>query len=263
MFRYFISREFFLTLVGLGVVGLLLYIAIFFVFLPTYTRHGDAVLVPDVNEVSLEEAENLLEENGLRSEVRDCTYIEDLPPLSIVAQYPVPLSRVKPKRKVFLTLNQKQPPTVKMPQVIDLSLYQAQARLESWKLEVGTVTRVPDIAENFVLRVSHKGQAIKSGELLPQGSKIDLVVGDGLRGGRSVEIPDLVGLQFEEALNRLRISNLGLGVIVYNPDATEDIYGQVYSQNPRPGSGNSVKEGYPIDLYIYGEEPESNEGVDL
>ena len=69
MFRYFISREFFLTLVGLGVVGLLLYIAIFFVFLPTYTRHGDAVLVPDVNEVSLEEAENLLEEKGLRSEV--------------------------------------------------------------------------------------------------------------------------------------------------------------------------------------------------
>lgn len=261
--RYFISKEFFLTLAGLGILGLILYLIIFFVFLPTYTRHGDAVLVPDVNEVSLTEAEGLLKEKGLRSEVRDCTYIADLPALSVVAQYPVPLSRVKPKRKVFLTLNQQQPPTVKMPVVIDLSLYQAQARLESWKLAVGTVTRVPDIAENFVLRVSFKGKAVKTGDLLPQGSKIDLVVGDGLKGGRSVVVPDLVGLIFEEALNTLRMNNLGLGVIVYNPDAPVELYGQVYSQNPRTGNGESVKEGYPIDLYIYGEEPEANEGVDL
>lgn len=260
MLKYFISREFFLTLIGLIAMAVLGYMIVFFVFLPLYTRHGSSVLVPDVSEVTHEMAMEQLDGAGLRSEVRDCTYIADVPPLTVISQYPVPLSRVKPSRKVFLTLNQAQPPMVKLPAVTDHSLFQAKSRLESWKLGVGTVTRVPDIAENIVLRITYKGRPIAAGTPVPQGAKIDLVVGDGLTRATKMEVPYLIGMTYEEALGELRLLNLGLGSIVYNPNGPIDSYGTIYRQKPSPSSGDSVRMGYPIDLYIYGEEPEASEG---
>ncbi len=257
MLKYFISREFFLTLLGLGVLGLIFYFLIFFLFLPIYTRHGDAVLVPDITEVSYTNAVKELAKNGLRYEVRDCTYISDLPPLTVISQYPVSLSRVKPKRKVFLTLNQQNAPKVKVPNLIDITFYQAKSQLESWKLGVGTVTRKPDIAENVVLEANFRGKPLEGGEFLPQGSKIDLVIGDGLRNAKMVELPDLMGLPLEEALERLTLKGLGLGKIIYEPNYMDEEYGQVFKQSPQIGKGRDhVREGYPIIIYVYGEEPD-------
>jgi beta-lactam-binding protein with PASTA domain len=263
MFKYFISREFGLTLIGLGLVGLLAYLLIFFVILPAYTRHGDSVLVPEVNEISHEEALDILKDAGLRGEVRDCTYIADLPALTVIAQYPVPLSRVKPNRKVFLTLNQRRPPMVRMPEVVDISLFQAKARLESWKLEVGTVTLVPDVADNMVLKANINGRPIRPGEMVPQGSRVDLVVGDGGGGRADVDIPNLIGMTYAEALAELRLLNLGLGRVFYNPDGPPEEMGLVYDQNPQPVEGDVIKAGSPVNIFVYGEEPESQEGVDM
>ncbi len=261
MLRYFISREFFLTLAGLLVLGIGFYLLIFMIILPVYTRHGDSVLVPDISELSLEEAIELLDEKKLRYEVEDSAYFADLPALSVINQQPPALSSVKPGRKVFLTVNQKMPPMVKVPELKDLQFYQAKARLESWKLGVGQVTRVPDIAHNSVLEVNMDGKPVKAGTLVPQGTRIDLIVADSYSRTR-VEIPQLVGYTYEDAINEIRVLSLVLGGVHYNPDGPLDEVGRVYAQNPR-ASGDSVKVGYPIDLYIYGNEPETDEGVDI
>ena len=261
MLRYFISREFFLTLAGLFVLGIGFYLLIFLIILPVYTRHGDSVLVPDISEVSLEKAISLLDQKGLRYEVEDSAYFADLPALSVLNQQPPALSSVKPGRKVFLTVNQKMPPMVKVPDLKDLQFYQAKARLESWKLGVGQVTRVPDIAHNAVLEVSMAGKPIRPGTLVPQGTRIDLLVADAY-GRARVEIPQLVGYTYEDAINEIRVLSLVLGGVHYNPNGPLDQYGRVYSQNPR-ASGDSLRLGHPIDLYIYGTEPETDEGVDI
>lgn len=257
MFKYFISKEFFLTLLGLFFIGLVMYFLIFFLFLPAYTRHGDAVLVPDITEASYEEAIAQLKKNGLRYEVRDCTYIPDLEPLTVISQYPVSFSRVKPKRKVFLTINQQTPPIVKVPEIVDITFYQAKSQLESWKLGVGTVTKKPDIAENVVLEAKYLGKELKGGEYLPQGAKIDLVVGDGYKNARMVSLPDLIGLTYEDAITELKIRGLGLGKVVYDPNGPEEEMGFIFRQSPQPDRGiDEVREGYPMIIYVYGEEPE-------
>jgi eukaryotic-like serine/threonine-protein kinase len=261
MLRYFISREFLLTLIGLFVIGIGIYLLLFMLILPIYTRHGDSVLVPDISEVSLEKAISMLDEKGLRYEVEDSSYFANLPPLSVLNQQPPALSSVKPGRKVFLTVNQKMPPMVKIPDLKDLQFYQAKARLESWKLGVGQVTRVPDIAHNAVLEVNMGGKSVRAGTLVPQGTKIDLVVADAYSRAR-VEVPALVGLTYENAINEISMLSLVLGGVHYNPSGPLDQYGRVYSQNPKP-DGDSVRVGYPIDLYIYGTEPETGEGVDV
>lgn len=264
MLKYFISKEFLITLVGLGILGLIAYLLIFFLFLPIYTRHGDALLVPDVYELSLDEATAALEKAKLQVEVRDSAYYDDIPPLTVVSQYPVALSRVKPKRKVYLTVNKKLPPMVKVPDIEGYTLYQAKSRLESWKLAIGTVTEVPDIAENVVLGIKFKRKDIEAGVEVPQGSQIDVTIGSGFGGrGKNIEIPNLEGLTYEEALVVLRQYNLGLGSVVYNPDGPEEMMGQVYNQRPRPALGDSIRIGRPVDIFVYGEEPEENEGIDV
>ncbi|MEM7655009.1 MAG: PASTA domain-containing protein [Bacteroidota bacterium] len=259
MFKYFISKEFFLTLGGLGLAGALLYIAIFFWILPAYTRHGEGLLVPDVSEMTVEEAEEALKDAGLRPTRADSIFLEHLPPGVVIKQYPGPFSRVKPKRSVALTINKAEPPMVQLPDIIDISLYSAKARLEAWRLSVGKVTLTPDIA-NVVIKTHFDGQEIKSGQKVPQGAKIDLFVGTG-RNTFKVPIPDLVGYSYEDALSLLRSSNLSLGGVVYNADGPEESMGRVYAQSPRSSFGDSLRAGSAIDIYVYGAEPETNEGI--
>ncbi|MEM6263836.1 MAG: PASTA domain-containing protein [Bacteroidota bacterium] len=263
MLRYFISREFLFTLLGLLALGVIGYLLVFFVFLPMYTRHGESVLVPDVNKLPVEQAISELESAGLRAEQRDSVYQENLPPMTVVSQYPVPMSRVKPDRKVFLTIQKRTPPMVRLPNVENLSLYQAKTKLESWKLKVGQVITRPDFTDkNTVLEMSYKGKRIRTGKELPQGIGIDLIVSEGKRTTR-LQIPNLMGLTYGEALDELRKLDL-VGVAYYRPGGgAPGSEGRVYRQSPPPILGDSLQPGEAIDLFINGEEPVSNEGVEV
>jgi beta-lactam-binding protein with PASTA domain len=260
MLKYFISREFLYTVLGLFGLGILIYLLTFFLFLPAYTRYGDSILVPDVSNLTYEEASGLLKEAGLRSEVRDSVFRPDLEPLSVLKQYPLPMSTVKPKRRIYLTVNKSSPPIVKLPEVINVSVYQAKAKLESWKLAVGTITYVPDFAKDVVLDLKYKGKAVKAGAELPQGAELELVVGEGLKMIRTF-VPNVMGLSYEDAVAELRRANLGLGSVVYNPDGPAEKVGTVYDQQPKPVR-DSVRQGWPVDIFIYGAEPEVLESVD-
>ncbi|MEO0896564.1 MAG: PASTA domain-containing protein [Bacteroidota bacterium] len=261
MLRYFISREFLLTLLGLGLIGVLLYLAVFFWIMPVYTRHGSGVLVPDVSELPYAEAVKTLEKNKLRpTEDPDSVFMENLPPGVIIKQYPAPYSRVKPNRTISLTINKFQPPMVSMPEIIDQTLYQAKVRLENWGLSIGKVMRKPDIAENAVLEVKFNGRNLPPGSKIPRGSKIDVIVGAGLSSGK-VTLPDLKGLSYDDAVAILTGLDLGLGSVVYTPGGPPEEQGVIYDQRPRYILGDSVNKGEAIDLYIRGQEPAANEGV--
>lgn len=258
MLRYFISREFFLTLLGLVVLGGLIYLAFFFWILPGYARHGKGITVPDVQQLSLAEARAALEDADLRPVVMDSTYIEDLPPGTVIKQYPEAYKRVKPDRSISLTINQRNAPMIAVPDIRDMILYQAKVALEGRRLSLGKVTMVPDIAKDVVLQVNYQGAELAKGDKVPVGAKIDVVVGQG-QGSIRVQIPDLTGLTYEEALNIINNSMLQLGGVSYNPDSPPDQDGRVYAQRPRPSIGDSIRAGSPIDLFVYGAEPVENE----
>lgn len=260
MLRYFVSREFFLTLLALAAAGVLFYLMLFYLLLPAYTRHNKSVVVPDLDKLSLAEAVQKLKDNGLRYEV-DSAFQLNVPALTVLEQYPQARERVKPGRKIFITVNRRSVPMVKVPKVIDISLYQAKSRLESWKLYTGLVSYRPDIAsKDFVLDIMFEGRRIKAGELVPQGSKIDLIVSKGLTD-RLVHIPDLTGLTIQQALAELRRLELGVGATSFNPNSPEESAGRVYSQYPKPVPGDSIRAGSAIDLFIYGKQPEILEGI--
>lgn len=179
MLAYFKSREFFVTILAMLLISVLGYLFVFFIFLPSYTEHGESVLVPDVSKIPYKDAKEKLEDAGFRIETRDSVYMPDLPALTVVKQYPSPLTSVKPDRTILLTLNKIVPPTVKLPQLLDMSVYQAKSQLESHKLMLKDIKKIPDIARNMVLKVMVNGKEAKEGLELPQGTGVTLVVGEG------------------------------------------------------------------------------------
>lgn len=265
MLRYFISREFLLTLLALIGGGLLLYLLIFFVLLPLYTRHGDGLMVPDVTNMSAEQAVQALEEAGFEPEISDSVeppeVYMDKSEYWIMKQYPTPYTRVKPDRLIALTVQQLKPTPKDLPNLIDLSEGEAASRLANSGLTLGQIITKPYFAD-VVLGAMYEGKELKPGDKLPPNAEVDIIVGSGSNAGR-VQIPDLEGYAYEDALSLLTEAGLGVGIVLYNANGPADQYGKVYKQNPRPGLGDSIRMGTSIDLYIYGEEPTSTEGIEF
>ncbi|MFN0201276.1 MAG: PASTA domain-containing protein [Bacteroidia bacterium] len=256
MLSYFKSREFFLTLLGLILAAVLGYFFVFYAFLPLYTQHGEAVLVPDVRKMGFQDADRKLSKADLDFEVSDSVYIPGTPPLSVIKQYPDPLSVVKPGRTIMLTLNKRVPPKVKLPKVLDMTVYNAKATLESRKLTIKSIEKVPDIARNAVLKVLVNGKEIKEGTEVAQGTAVTLIIGEGLKEV-FVKVPDLVGKTYSEALSILQTSSLGLGSVEYQVGGGPS--GRIFRQYPL-SEEDSVKQGWPIDIWISGTPTESEEG---
>src|SRR5690606_15523086 len=108
---------------------------------------------------------------------------------------------------IFLIVNKQNPPETPMPSLVNLSFRSAEMLLKSNKLKLGDTTMRPDMAQGAVLEQLVNGKVITAGTMVPQGSKIDLVIGDGL-GNKEINVPDITGLTYPEAVAMLSGSNL-------------------------------------------------------
>lgn len=247
--------------VAMILVGIAVLLIFFWAYLPAVTNHGESITVPNLEGMSLDEMESFLENHKLRYEVSDSGYTSDQPPLTVLKQYPKSGAYVKEGRKIYLTVQATQPQPVKMPNLIDGSLKNAELVLRSYGLKRGEIIYKPDLAQNAVLEQHYEGKKIKAGTVIPKGSTIDLVVGDGL-GKRVFDVPDFTGLDIEDAEFSVVGSGLSVGSIVvkvatddmldkYRIDSDTDyvnISGKVIRQSP--GAGSQVRLGEQVDLWV-------------
>jgi len=257
MLKYFWSKEFFYSLLGLIVFGFLAYLLIFFVILPSYTRHGESVLVPDVGNLPELEALEVLNEADLRYEIKDSVYEPGYDSRVILDQYPAPLSRVKPDRKIFLTITKLEAPMVQVPVLKGQQFIRAKEMLRSRKLVLGEKILLPkpNAFNNEVEGMQYQGKPIKPGAKVPQGSIVDLVVIQSTNTEK-VTLPNLVGLTLEDAISALRAIDLSLGATVYTEGGAVDQQGLIHRQNPPFVFERKIRVGSSVDIYIYGSEPE-------
>ncbi len=232
---------------------ILLYIA-FFASLHCFTKHGQELIIPDVRGKNVNAAVDQLKAMHFEVNV-DSTYEPALKPLSVLKQLPDSGSVAKEGRTVFLTVNMLNPPHIPMPNLVSLSYRSAVMLLHNNKLLVGDTTYKPDIAGGAILEQLYKGTAIRPGEMVAQGSKIGLVIGNGL-GNTEFNVPDLtnqevgVVMDIVAAYNLLPIISVadGLSRITDTPSAT------VADQEPRQfndaGVPNRIKAGDVITLII-------------
>ncbi len=230
------------------VVGLIL--LFFYWYLPDITNHKETITVPDLQGRHIEEIAGYLSERNLSYEVAiDSGYSGDQQPLTVLKQYPLPTSLVKEKRKIYLTLNANNPPSVKMPRLIDLSIKIARIKLESLGLEVGDISYKPDMAFNAVLKQLKDGKEIDEGTEIFKGQSIDLVIGDGY-GKSDFSTPDLIGNQLDEAEFILAGVGLKTGSIIEAIVEENDTLpmGTIIQQTPEPG--DNIRIGEVVDLWV-------------
>ncbi|MFD2146324.1 PASTA domain-containing protein [Mucilaginibacter antarcticus] len=220
-----------------------------FFSLSFYTNHGSGVPVPKLKGLTKQEAINVLEKEGFDYQI-DEIYVPDAPPGTIIEQDPDPGTNVKQNRKIYLTMVTEKAPPVNLPDIDQMPYIQAVATLQNSGLKVGDTTYKSDIALNVVLEAQFAGQIIKAGTKIPKGSKIDLILGDGV-GASEVDVPDLINQDLDAVRFSLRGMNLSLGTITYDGAITDSSNVIVVSQSPmRTDSTSKVSIGTKINVTV-------------
>ena len=215
MFAYFkellTSKKLYISITLLAAGGILMLLLLDNLIMPAYTNYDEGLTVPNVTELSLEEAEELLTSYGLRFEVSERRSNQAFPANYVIDQTPAAPEIVKPNRKIYLTVNTATTITVEVPKLVELSLTNAKVQLENYGLRIGTVSYQSARFKNSVMR-----QSIEAGKVVEKGSMINLTVSDGL-GEKIVKVPGIIGARLSEAQRKLREAGLRVGEIRFQP----------------------------------------------
>lgn len=236
---------------AIAIASIAVLLFILFQSLAVYTRHGESVTVPNLKGMTLQQAQELLADKNFSFEV-DSVYSVDKAPGTILEQDPDVDTKVKEGRTIYVSIVSMIAPKVKIPDLVDVSLREATAIIESYGLKVGNLIYKPDLAQNAVLGIIYGGKNVSAGYSLAKGSTIDLIVGDGY-GSTVLTVPNLVGNSLEEAMFVIQASSLNAGTIHYDEtvkDSTQISKIYVYKQLPAFSDSSKINQGEPIDLFI-------------
>ena len=250
MITYF-NQHIVLRNIILAILISLLVLILIFSWLRITTRHGESYSVPDLTGFSVDEAKQLLESKQLRCEIFDSVYSNEHVRGTVVEQNPRPGFKVKKNRKIYLTMNAMNPEKIMMPNLVNLTIRQAQSRLESYGLKIGKITYEPDMGINVVLAQKYQGKPINEGDTIIKGSFIELILGRGL-SNESIRVPKLIGLTLEEATLKAADSYLRLGAIIPDPDIRQEFepIARIYRQRPEYNKNISIPFGSSMDVWI-------------
>lgn len=215
-----------------------------FRWLELHTKHGKEIPVPNVVNLSVHKAIEVLDDQGLAYEVDSFKFDPKFKPFQVLQIYPTAGSRVKDGRAILLKVNPRTYAPVQVPDILDRYKGLAFRQLQSVGLSVGDTIYEPNIQRDAVIRMQLNGSVIKPGTKLPRFSVIDLVIGTGPK--RNVVIPNLVGLTVQEA-KAIIANNLFEVGLVDHEDGNRDESDIVYYQDPEGGAIRD--QGMQIDLW--------------
>lgn len=215
-----------------------------------FFNRGDNVEVPDFRGKHLlavfkeKPAELIIEK---RDEKFDPRYPKDY----VIAQYPDPGTRVKPNKKILLTISMGSK-MVAVPDLIDKSLREAELALLNAQLKEGTRSF---IVNSKIRRDRVVTQApLPSNECETQGG-VNMLISLGT-GQIKSPLPNLIGKTFGDAKTSLQGWGLQPGKIVFRRDPNKPKL-QVMATKPAPYEG--VTEGMAIDMLVSnGSDPETS-----
>lgn len=152
-----------------------------FKWLDVYTRHNQAIVVPDLRGLDLNEAIVHLEQEELQYNVIDSVFSKDVEPGSVVEVIPKAGSKVKAGRIVFITINARTAQMALIPEVEDLSFRQAYALLKSRGFSTIETEYIPGDYKDLAIAVELKGETMSPGMNVPLSAPLTLIVSSGAK----------------------------------------------------------------------------------
>jgi beta-lactam-binding protein with PASTA domain/predicted Ser/Thr protein kinase len=195
----------------------------------------DRVSVPSVVGLDTDTAEARLSSDGLEAEINPV--VSEAEEGTVVEQDPLAGTRVDEGETVTLNVSSG-PLTVEVPDVEGLPERDATERLQDAGLEVDPERRFSDRVPT--------GRAIGTepgaGTETTTGSTVTLLIS---RGTNRIEVPNLIGLQADEALAQLSAVGLNGAAVQRDDDAPS---GEVFDQTP--AAGQLVRRNSAVTIFV-------------
>lgn len=221
-------------------------------FLEIATKHGEELIVPDLSNMSVQEAQEIAAASDMVIDVKDSVFVKRMRKGAVYRQNPAPGSHVKSGRRIALTINAINSKKLTMPNLVGLSMRQAKAELLSRGLVLGKLIYVQDMATNNVLKQIFENAEIEPGTMIESESSIDLVV--GLNGYDFVTyVPDVIGLKQISAVDAVHDNSLNIKTLQFDrsvKDYDDSLNAMVWRQVPEPSDSVHVKMGSDVTLYL-------------
>ena len=202
-----------------------------------YVSKGvDMKTVPELTGKSQDEAQHSLTEAGLTVGAITDAYSEDVPQGQVISQSVAAGTSLAHDSAVDIVLSKgRQPLTV--PTLSGLSASAAKSAIE----DLGLVAAPTDAYSDTVAEGQVISQQTREGSTLHRGDSVAYTVS---KGPEKVAIPDVVGLQREEARSRLESA----GFTVKEEAVLGGFFGTVRSSDP--AAGTMTKKGSTVTITI-------------
>ncbi len=230
VYKYILLKPLWVNVVwSFIILGLVFFI--FYLSLDYITYYGRELKVPNVLNLRLDSAQALIEKAGFSYEIFDSIFESKLPPDAVIKQDPIGNEIVKYGRRILLTVNRRNPPTIDFPNIKGFTLESASLYLQSLGLKINRILYRNDENLNIVLGALFNNDNLSEGEKLKGGSKIDLLVGNGFQN-IEIEVPNLIGLDVRSAIDILNAQKLKLGQISSSSIILDTMSSFIIGQTP-------------------------------
>ncbi len=227
-FDFLTKRAFYINLLII-IALVIIIIEVAFLSLKGYTHHGDEIIVPDFVGLN---CDSVLEKHAdeFNFIILDSVYTRTSPEGSVFQQDPLPNSKVKKGRNLYVVKVSEAPEKVMMPNLRNLSLRQAMVILKSNGLKVAELEFVEHFAKNAVVNQIFKDEIIEPGSEIIKGSELKLLVGYG-RDDKKTHLPNLLTMKKENVKNSILEASLNIGNEIYMDNDENSKY-RVYKMEP-------------------------------
>ena len=264
--RFLASRTLWLTVLAImaaTVVALLLVSA----GLNWYTNHGQRLEVKEYVGLTIEAADEAIDDDDFRMAIIDSLYLVDQAPGIVLTQDPPAGSYVKEDRRIYLTVTKSVPDMVTLPPLAgtyDLSAYQRKLSLIDLTGSVKSREYSNRYQPNTILRVFYNDREISEQELrngyrIARGSNLEFVVSS--KDGGEARLPNLRCRTYDEARFLLQSYRLQPGEVEEDATVVHPPSAYVWQQEPPFIPGAALPFDSEVKLFLTQEQPSDCDGI--
>ena len=213
-----------------------------FIVMPIYIRYGQEITLPDTQGMEVEEAAKLLKNRGFKVITKDPKFTTALDPGHVYEQTPVPLSKVKIGRRVYLTPSLEER-LLTVPDIIGLSKRNAYLIIERTGFKIDSIFY--DFS-NKIFEGAVIAQSIPANLEAKRGTPIWITVSLGPQPD-IFTVPKLRGKSLANAKELIIKAGLKEGIISYRLEEDRLPFTIIW-QSISPGT--KLKERVAIELIV-------------
>ena len=226
-------------------------------WMKSYTKHGSSLDVPNFVGMDVDAAMRVSKEDKLNLLVIDSsTYNPKVEGGVILEQSPIPDSKVKEQRTVYLTISKYIPNDVVLPELVgnyDATNYARKLQRKGLRSQIGKKIFDANQQPNTILYIAIDGKKITDDDIskgvsASEGTMVDLIVTE--RGLSLTDLPELNCLFYSEAKFIMSSYNLNIGSIINDETVKDQANAYIWKQRPAYSAGTTIAIGAPVDLFL-------------